>query len=370
MKNYLIPMPILLLVACSGGTGDNGPHTLYVGTYTTGESEGIYALEFDSSNGALPNQRLVAKLPNPSYLALSGDGQNLYAVQETDDFDAHGGGVTAFGRQGGELLPLGSLGTAGAHPCHLSLSGDGQLAVANYSGGNVAVFALGQDGSLAGAPQVLDHNALDSTKTAHAHMAKFSPDGLFVADLGLDAVKRYRWVDGRYRPGPQPSLPFVAGAGPRHFEFGPGGGHLYVINELNSTISVFERDSSGRYAEIQVAGTLDPAFGGDNACADLHLSPDGRFLYASNRGENTIAIFSVDPKSGLIVPLGREPVRGDWPRNFVLDPSGGFLLVANQRSGNISVFKRDVAKGTLEHLGGTELADPACLVFSQGPISP
>lgn len=368
MKNCLLPMPVLLLLACNCGPGEKGTHTLYVGTYTTGASEGIYALEFDTASGSLSDQRLVAKLPNPSYLAFSGDGQKLYAIQETDDFDAHGGGVTAFGLKEGKWSPLGSQGTAGAHPCHLSLSGEGHLAVANYSGGNVAIFGLEPDGSLSGPPQVLDHKVLDSTKTSHAHMARFTPDGLFVADLGLDAIKRYGLVQGQFRPGPQPSLPLAAGAGPRHFEFGGGGAFLYVINELNSTLAVFARDGQGRYAQIQVESTLDPDYGGKNACADLHLSPDGRFLYASNRGENTIAIFSVDPRSGRITALGREPVRGDWPRNFVLDPSGGYLLVANQRSGNITVFKRDRAQGGLEHVGGLALPDPSCLVF--GPVSP
>src|SRR5690606_25063602 len=162
---------------------------------------------------------------------------------------------------------------------------------------------------------------------------------------------------------------FVAGAGPRHFRFGQDGRHLYVINELNSSISVFEKDGKERYIEIQVEGTLDPAYSGKNACADLHLSPDGRFLYGSNRGENTMAIFSVDTESGLLSPLGRESTGGDWPRNFALDPSGEFLLVANQRCGNIVVFKRDVASGALEHISEVKLPDPACLVFWDGPIN-
>src|SRR5690606_21881219 len=220
MKKCFIAMPILLMVACNGSPGNNAIYTLYVGTYTDGGSQGIYSLEFDTASGELSDQKLVAKLPNPSFLALSADGKNLYAVQETDDFDSRGGGLTAFSRQDGELLPMGSMGSAGAHPCHLSLSGEGQLAVANYSGGNVAIFSLRQDGSLAEGPQILDHQALDSTQKAHAHMASFTSDGLFVADLGLDAMKRYTLENGRYVPGAQPSLPFVAGAGPRHFRFG------------------------------------------------------------------------------------------------------------------------------------------------------
>ena len=199
-------------------------------------------------------------------------------------------------------------------------------------------------------------------------MAKFTRDGLFVADLGLDALRRYLLEDGAFVPGSQPSLSFVAGAGPRHFEFGQGGRYLYVINELNSSISVFEKDGEGQYIEIQVEGTVDPSHSGKNACADLHLSPDGRFLYGSNRGENSIVIFSVDRESGILSLVGRESVRGDWPRNFSLDPSGEFLLVANQRSGTIVVFKRDVEMGGLSFISEVELPDPACLLFVDGPI--
>ena len=370
MKICLLTFTILMLMACNESPKPKPVFTLYVGTYTGGGSQGIYSLDFNADNGELTNGRLLAKLPNPSYLALSADGHNLYAVQETDDFDALGGGVTAFRRVRDTLEPLGSLGTSGAHPCHLELSGDGHLAVANYTGGNVAVFPLQENGALGKPPQILDHTLLDSTKAAHAHMARFTPDGLLVADLGLDALKRYRLEGGRFVPGDPPSLPFVAGAGPRHFDFGEQGKYLYVINELNSSISVFERDGKGRYSEIQVVETLDPSFSGNNACADLHLSPDGRFLYGSNRGENSIVIFSVDPDSGTLSLVGRESVLGDWPRNFTLDPSGEFLLVGNQRSGNIVVFKRDVDSGALAHLSTVELADPACLVFGQRPNDP
>lgn len=354
------------MMACNEKKEDSPGLTLFVGTYTTGESEGIYSLEFNTSTGELSAPKLIAKLPNPSFLAQSEDGQRLYAVQETDDFDALGGGVSALGWKDGNWELLNSRGTQGAHPCHLSLSGEGHLAVANYSGGNVALFALEGDGSLKGDPQILDHKGLDSTRTSHAHMARFGEDGLYVADLGLDALMRYQDREGDFEPGPQPFFPVAAGAGPRHFDFGEKGRFLYVINELDSSISVFERDAQGRYAQVQVVGTVDPSHQGTNSCADIHLSPDGRFLYGSNRGENTLVIFAVDPESGTLELVGRESTAGDWPRNFSMDPSGNFLLVANQRSGNIVVFKRDLSLGTLEQLGQTELPDPVCLLFSKG----
>src|SRR5690606_36356969 len=192
-----------------------------------------------------------------------------------------------------------------------------------------------------GDPQILDHGALDSTRTSHAHMARFSNEGLYVADLGLDALMRYQNLEGSFVPGAQRSLPFAQGAGPRHFDFGRDGRYLYVINELDSSISVFERDGRDRYVEIQVVGSVDPSHEGANSCADIHLSPDGRFLYGSNRGENTLVIFAVDADSGTLSLVGRESTGGDWPRNFTMHPSGNFLLVANQRSGNIVVFRRD-----------------------------
>lgn len=364
MKNiFAVGLIIVLAMACTEKPEKKPMYTLFVGTYTNGDSEGIYTYTFDANTGELSSQKLAAKLTNPSYLAISDDKKNLYAVQETADFDSLGGGVTAFGLNKDVLELQNSKGTQGANPCHVSLSGDGRLAAANYSGGNIALFKLNGDGSLGDDPQVIDHKVLDSVKTSHAHMAQFTSDGFFVTDLGLDAVKRYNLKEGMFVPAEQSSLPFEDGAGPRHFTFGKNGQLLYVINELNSTISVFEKDAEGKYQEIQIVETLDGAYQGKNACADLHLSPDGKFLYGSNRGENTIVIFSVDADSGQLELVGREPVHGDWPRNFSLDPTGGFLLVANQKSSNISIFKRDAENGILTFLNDVKHPNPVCLVF-------
>lgn len=364
MKKFILAgLVVVLALACSEKPEEKPMYTLFVGTYTDGDSEGIYTYTFDANTGELSNQKLAAKLTNPSYLAISRDKQNLYGVQETADFDSLGGGVTAFHLNDGILELQNSMGTHGEHPCHVSLSGDGYLAVANYTGGNVAIFSLNGDGSLASDPQFIDHKPLDSVKTAHAHMAKFNLDGLVVSDLGLDAVKRYKIEGDKFVPAEQNSIPFEDGAGPRHFAFGNEGQLLYVINELNSTISVFEKDDDGNYQEVQVVPTLAPDFDGESFCADLHLSPDGKFLYGSNRGENTIVIFAVDGTSGKLELVGRESVRGDWPRNFSMDPKGEFLLVANKKTSNIVVFKRDKENGTLTFLNETEHPNPVCLVF-------
>lgn len=362
-KIILTAVALVLTMACAEKIEEKPMYTLFVGTYTDGDSEGIYTYAFDAKTGELSNQKLAAKLTNPSYLAISEDKNNLYAVQETADFDSLGGGVTAFSLNDGVLELQNSMGTQGAHPCHVSLSGDGHLAVANYTGGNLSVFALNDDGSLADNPQIIDHKPLDTVKTSHAHMAQFDAYGLMVTDLGLDAIKRYVKKDGTFVPAEQPSIPFADGAGPRHFTYGKNGKMLYVINELNSTISVFENVENGNYQEIQVVPTLAADFDGESFCADLHLSPDGKFLYGSNRGENTIVIFAVDEDSGQLELVGRESVHGDWPRNFSMDPSGEFLLVANKKTSNIAVFQREKENGTLTFLNEISHPNPVCLVF-------
>ncbi len=364
MRLYTLVFAVLLLfgTGCSENKKMEQKHQLFVGTYTDGDSKGIYKLTFNSGTGDLTHQELVAELQNPSFLKISADRTNLYAVQEVADFDSLGGGVSAFKIQDGLLELRNSMGTGGKHPCHVSLSVDGYLAASNYSGGNFSVFKLLEDGSLSQDPQIIDHKALDTTKTAHAHMAQFVGNGLLVADLGLDAVKRYQLKDNLFTPASQTSLDMPEGAGPRHFTFGKSG-ILYVINELNSTITVFERNEKGDYQEIQTVETLAPDFTGESFCADIHLSKDGKFLYGSNRGENTIVVFAVDEKSGMLQVTGRTSVHGDWPRNFSLDPTGKFLLVANQRSNNIAVFSRDQKQGALEFLSDFQLGSPVCLEF-------
>lgn len=365
MKFSCLIVSALTLMFMSCSEKEPAPKTfpLYVGTYTDEDSEGIYTLTFDTHTGTLSEPELAATLPNPSFLAVSEDKKYLYSIQETKDFNGVNGGITSFSILDGQLMHMNTVDVGGAHPCHVTLSDDGQLAASNYTGGSVSIFNLNADGSLKGTPQIIDHNVSDTLKVAHAHKAHFNKDGLFVSDLGLDTVKRYMRKDGAWVPAHQASLGFPDGAGPRHFEFNADESFLYVINELNATITVFQKDNGGSYHPIQTENTLAPDWEGGKSCADIHLSPDGKFLYGSNRGENTIVIFSVDEATGRIRIIGRESVRGDWPRNFTLDPTGNFLLVANKKSNNITVFKRDVEKGTLEFLNETKLSMPVCLLF-------
>lgn len=351
-----------MVMSCKTNT-EHEMYDLYVGTYTDGDSNGIYQLKFNVNTGALTDKKLAATVENPSFIKFSPDNKMLYSVLETDTFENTSGGVMAFELVDGKLVEKGTVHNVGAHPCHIAVSDDGkQLAVSSYTGGSTSVFNVDDVGLLTDNPQVIDLKSLDSVKTSHAHSAEFTSDGLFIADLGLDAMKRFALNGNNFEPNDQPSINLPTGAGPRHFTFGQNGKYLYTINELNSTITVFERKESN-YVEIETHSTLDKDFTGESYCADIHLSPDGNYLYGSNRGEQTLVIFKVNQSTGSLSLVDRESVRGDWPRNFAIDPSGEFLLVANQKSSNIVVFKRNQESGTLDFLEEMELPNPVCLEF-------
>ena len=358
----ILAISLLLFISCEMNRPQENK-TLYIGTYTDNGSKGIYSYFFNTENGQLTKKGLVAEMKNPSFLKISPNKKNLYAVSEVADFEGTNGAITAFEIKNDSLIELNTMSTMGEHPCHISVSKDGDLiAVANYTGGNMAIYKTDENGSLSSKLQSIDHKKLDTTRTSHAHASEFMDNSLFVADLGLDAVKQYQVQEGMVI-GPEGSLEMESGAGPRHFTFGQEGKFLYVINELNSTLAVLEKNAQDQYKTLETKSTLSDNFEGDSYCADIHLSKDGKFLYGSNRGENTIVIFQVDSQTGRLSLVGRESVHGDWPRNFSIDPTNGFLLVANQKSNNISVYKRDKETGTLEFLHEIELQSPVCLEF-------
>lgn len=365
MKKYyvLILIAMLFINGCKK-TETLKNTTLFVGTYTENGSEGIYSYSFDPNTGELAHKKLAAAIGNPSFVKISSDKNYLYAVEETDAYEGSSGAVVAFEILADSLKKINEGKTLGAHPCHIGISGDGKfLATSNYTGGSVAIFKLGGKGELMPNPQFIDHKVLDTTNTSHAHSAKFTDNELYVADLGFDAVLRYALKDDKWVPYQQPPLEMAPKAGPRHFTFSREGKFLYVINELNSTITVLEREADYSYSELETLSTLASDFDGESFCADIHMSKDGNFLYGSNRGENTIVIFKVDQTNGKLNLVGRESVKGDWPRNFGLDPSGNFLLVANQRSNNITVYRRNVGDGALNFLHEVPLPSPVCLEF-------
>jgi len=336
---------------------------LFVGTYTNNGSEGIYRFNLNLETGQLSNQTLAASIKNPSFLTFSPDRKTLYAVGEVDDFKGDSGTITTFRVKDTVLAAVDTKSTYGANPCYVGVDKGGDfVAVANYSGGNMAIYKTMDNGDLVPLPQVIDHKVLDTSKTAHAHMSKFLNGELFVSDLGLDRIKKYSQINGEFIPSKQKEMVVAEGAGPRHFAASDKAKFIYAINELNSTITVFQKEDEKYYAietlETVAADYKEESFGGD-----IHLSPDGKFLYGSNRGENTIVIFKVDETNGKLELIGKESVEGDWPRNFAIDPSGNYLLVANQRSNNIVVFKRDNEKGTLNFISQVDLPSPVCLQF-------
>jgi len=353
---------IILIYSCQ----PTKTYTLYVGSYTKkSASEGIYKFTFNTNTGDLTNKVLAAKITNPSFLKIAPNKKNLYAVREINNYQGKkNGAVSSFEIKKDILKEINTASVGGPNPCHVGISENGQfLAASNYSGGSVAIFTLNKNGSLNENSQYIDHKVLDTIKKSHAHASKFIKNELFTADLGLDAVKRYTLVNSKFAPAKQASIDLPDGAGPRHFTFAQNGNILYVINELNATITVFKKDADDTYIELEVKSTLAPDYNGRKWCADIHLSKDGKFLYGSNRGEDTIVIFKIDKTTGKLTLVGRESTKGNWPRNFALDPTNKFLLVANQKSDNITIFKRDSEKGTLTFLKEVKTPKPVCLEF-------
>ncbi|WP_242133715.1 lactonase family protein [Aestuariivivens marinum] len=348
---FLIALTIILSFSCK-----NNSIPLYIGTYTDGESEGIYSFKFNMETGELINKTLVAKTENPSFITYAPNKDYIYAVNENEN-----GSVSAFKVNSNSLTLLNKVSSKGAHPCHISINETGNKAVvSNYSGGNFSIFNVKNNGELSDALQVLEHNT-DSI-VSHAHSAQFLGDDLYAADLGKNGVYQYQLVNGTYREVSSSIVPMHPNSGPRHFAITKDGNFIYIINELSSTITSGKKTKSG-FEPIETLSTLAHDFNDDSYCADIHLSADEQFLYGSNRGENSIVVFKREPLNGTLEKIQNTSVHGDWPRNFTLDPTGKFLLVANQRSHNITVFSIDQTNGTLTFLQEVKMDSPVCLLF-------
>ncbi|WP_027138362.1 lactonase family protein [Gaetbulibacter saemankumensis] len=333
-------------------------YTLYIGTYTKGDSEGIYRAEFNPESGKLTNLTLAIPTENPSFLSYSPNKKYIYAVGEEND-----GTVAAFEiEKNKQLKLLNRVKSFGGAPCHISVNNEGTLVVAsNYVGGNVALYNIKPDGSLNEASQIFDHNT--EIEKSHAHSAQFVNNQLYVADLGRNAM--YLYESENLKPFTLSSssmITFTENAGPRHFTFTKDKQFLYIINEYASTITTAKKQGN-TYLTLNHTNTLSENYDGQNSCADIHLSKDERFLYGSNRGENTIAVFKRDTSTGKLQKIQNMSVHGDWPRNFTIDPTGKFLLVANKKSNNISVFKIDSNSGKLEFTNDFHAPTPVCLLF-------
>jgi 6-phosphogluconolactonase len=352
---------------------------VYFGTYTGPKSKGIYVSRLDVSSGALSAPELAAEVTSPSYLAVHPARDFLYAVNEVSDYGGKPtGSVTAFAinRSTGRLTALNQQSSAGAGPAHLVVDKGGQnVLVANYGGGSVTVLPIGQDGGLKPASASIQHKGSSVNpqrqKEPHAHSVNLDPDNrlAYVADLGIDKILIYRFNagDGSLLPNDPPSVPVQPGAGPRHFAIHPEGRFAYVINELQCTVTAFSRDPrKGGLAALQTISTLPPgqpvlsAYSG----ADVQVHPSGRFLYGSTRGHDSIAVFAIDQKSGMLTPVQNEPTGGQTPRGFGIDPTGTYLLAANQNSGSVVVFRIDPQTGRLTSTGRKiDLGAPVCVKF-------
>jgi 6-phosphogluconolactonase len=348
----------------------------FVGTYTTKtESKGIYWFEFDANSGKLTPKGVAAETPDPSWVVVHPSGKYAYSANEAGKAST----VSAFGLDGksGKLTLLNHMPALGEDPCYLSFDKTGKYVfVANYTSGTVAVFPILTDGRLGEHTALLkDQGALGPNKerqeAPHAHWIETTAHNhfVYVSDLGLDRVLIYRFdaANGKLTTGEPPesfSETLSPGTGPRHVAFGPAGKFMYVLGELQSTVTVFANEAQNTYRNVQQISALPKGFTGRNDAAEIAVHPNGKFLYTSNRGHESIAVFAIDPAKGTLTFVAHVATGGKEPRHFAIDPSGKYLLAENQLSNTIVVFKIDAATGGLTPTGQVvEVPSPVNLTF-------
>jgi 6-phosphogluconolactonase len=337
--------------------------TLFIGTYNRRGSQGIYTYRLDLAKGALERVSACEVADNPSYLALHPSGRYLYAINEVNEFHGQpGGGMTALAiGEDGALTVLNQQSVVGTGPCYVSVDATGRYAFsANYAGGSVCMLPIAEDGRLGQASHFVQHQGtsvlLPRQGQPHAHSIVIDPTNrfAFVPDLGMDKIMIYRLdlAGGKLLPNEaQAFAPVAPGSGPRHFTFHPNGRFAYVITEIASTIIVFRYDDgAGTLEQVQSVSTLPAGYRRRSHTADIHFSVSGKWLYGSNRGHDSLAIYAVDGESGRLTLVGHEPTRGMIPRNFFVEPTGAYVLVGHQESDSIVVFRLDNATGGLEPL--------------------
>ncbi|TGA97806.1 lactonase family protein [Sporolactobacillus shoreae] len=338
----------------------------FIGTYTKGESRGIYAFTLDTVKKTLSLDGLAAELGNPTYLVISGDNRRLYSVIKKGSQ----GGVAAYSiDQAGHLKNLGVCVSEGASPCYVSTDrGNRTVVSANYHKGSVDVYPI-TDSGIVEASDTDWHKGSGSDperqEGPHVHFVDFSPDERFIAsvDLGTDQLTVYREEDGRLVA--QSVLDFTPGTGPRHLAFHPSAPYAYVMSELSNEIIALHFDhQSGQFSTIQTISALPSDFQDHSQGAAIKITSDGQYVYASNRGADSIAVFRVDSESGKLDLVEHVSTRGNWPRDFELDPTEHFLIAANQNSGDLFLYERDVETGRLSPLESSiSVPDPVCVKF-------
>jgi 3-carboxymuconate cyclase len=351
---------------------------LYIGTYTGAKSKGIYSARFDSDTGKLSAPEIAAETKNPTFLALHPKGRVLYAVSEIDNFQGmKTGGVSSFSIDGktAKLSLLSQEPSGGGGPCHLSVDKSGKcILVANYGTGSFATLSVRGDGKLEAPREMIrfDGSSINRERQSgpHAHFIDFYPSNKFAfgCDLGLDKV--FIW-EFELTGLPENALklkypaPIKPGSGPRHLAFHPSGRFVYLINEMAATITVFAYDpDKPALNELQTISMLPEKFEGFKSGAEIQFHPSGKFVYGSNRGHDSIAVFSVDEKGGKLTLVEHQSTRGKTPRHFALDPTGKWLLAENQDSDNIVIFGVDQRSGKLSPTGeSAEVGSPVCIQF-------
>jgi 6-phosphogluconolactonase len=376
-----------LFAAPTVRTAGENDYWMYVGTYTKGASKGIYAFRFQPSTGQAVPAGLAAEAINPSFLVVHPNGRFLYAANEVSNYDGKNGYVSAFSIdfKTGQLTFLNKVSSGGSDPCHITIDKSGKwLMVANYTSGSVSVLQIESDGKLGKTTARVQHSTSSRLPVQwpgagpnpqrqegpHAHSVNLSPDNrfLFVSDLGLDMVMVYRFDPdaGTLKLNDPPSPILKPGTGPRHLAFHPNGRWVYLINELNSTVTALTFDPGrGMLNPFEIVSTLPPDFAGFNTTAEIAVSPDGRFVYGSNRGHNSIAFFAVTGNEGMLEYHGWFSTAGKTPRHFALDPSGNYLFAANQDSDDVVMFRIDRKTGELAYTETVlRVPMPVCVAFS------
>ncbi len=352
-------------------------YLVYIGTYTHTASKGIYAYRFSPSTGDVVPLGLVAETAHPSYVIAHPNNRFLYAVNEHESATEPGNTITSFAMdtKTGKLTFLNRVSSKGVGPCHIAIDKTGKiLVVANFGSGSVAAFPIHDDGTLGEATGFQQHSgsSVDPERQAgpHAHCVVFSPDNRFViiADRGLDRVFVYRLntANGSLEPNSPPFIALHPGWGPRHLAFHPNGRYLYLISEMGSMMTTLEYDAaSGTLKELQSISALPEGFTGRSVSAEVQVDRAGRFVYGSNRGDNSIGVFAVDSNRGTLTPVQHVSTEGKIPRNFSLDPTGAYLFAANQESASVVIFRVDPKKGTLTPTGKVlkDATEPSCVLF-------
>lgn len=379
-RHSLLVLALLALLApCVQGQSSHaqGSFLVYVGTYTGPDSKGIYAFRFDPASGQSTSLGLVAETINPSFLAIDPSQHYLYAANEVGDYKGEkSGGVSAFAidRRTGKLTFLNEVSSHGAGPCHVALDKTGKhVLVANYDGGSVAVFPVLPDGRLGEASSVVQHSGhgpnTERQEGPHAHEIQLTRDNRFAiaADLGLDELLVYRFdpVKGTLAANDPPFTKVGPGAGPRHFVFHTNGKFVYALNEMGGSVTSFAYDArAGVLHNLQTISSLPEDFKSKNESAEVVADTAGKFLYASNRGPDNIAVFAIDSATGTLKLVEHVPTRGKTPRNFAIDPTSKYLLVANEESSNMVEFRIDPKTGRLTDTGQVlKVPSPVCIVF-------